>query len=186
MAFKVFISHAEEDKNLAERIHSILERMGLGPYIYELYSEYGRDLDDIIRDKISECKHFVVLLTSNGIQSQWVNQEIGMAYALNRNIIPVVEKGTKSKGFIEFKLGLPYDPHTPEYSISLLIYRLRILMNPKRLQVECGACGHEFWGLLPEQDEVNKFIERGQYLSIPCEECEKEIWVNASTFEIIT
>ena len=185
MPFQIFISHAEEDATLAKRVHRILERMELSPWIYERYSEFGRDLDDIIRDKISECEHFITLLTSNGVRSQWVNQEIGMAYASNKNIIPVVEKGLESKGFIGFKLAIPYDPHKVEYSISLLIYRLRVLMKPSQIRYKCRSCGNESSYSLPTQKLVNECIEDGSAVTIQCGDCDANIVVNPQTLEVV-
>lgn len=185
MPFRIFISHAKEDYTLALRIHNILWRMELAPYIYELYHEYGRDLDEIMKEKITFCEHFVPLITRNGVQSQWVNQEIGMAYALDKNIIPVVEIGIESKGFIAFKVHIPYDPNNGEWCICNLIYRLRFLMSPSTLKIECKACRHEFLGELPSQEEVNKAIERQLHYFWPCEKCSQQIWINPKTLEVV-
>jgi hypothetical protein len=189
MPFQIFISHAEEDQALVDRIYTILWRMGLDPYIYERYPEYGgRNLDDIIREKISECKHLLALLTWYGVQSQWFNQEIGVAYALGRNIIPIVQIGVESKGFIGFKVHIPYNPDFVDDAIYRLIYRLRNLMNPSQVRCRCKNCGKEFLYPLPEQEVVNEVIEHieeGVILFVECEHCKAEIVLNPWTFEVI-
>jgi len=102
----VFLSHAEEDGNFAERVFDIIERMGIGCYIYERSREFGKDISEIIKRNIKGCRTLVVILTQNGVQSQVVNQEIGMAFALNKGIIPIVERGVETKGFVELRLHI--------------------------------------------------------------------------------
>lgn len=185
MPFQIFISHAEEDSQLAFRIYLILERMGLNPWEYKLHPEPGRGLDEIVRDRIKECEIFIPLLTSNGIQSQWVNQEIGVAYGLNRYIIPVVEAGKKSSGFIEFKQRISYYPSNVEETIYELIYSLRILMNPSQIVCKCKNCGDESPYELPDQKLVNQMIQQNGTLTVPCTKCNYEIILNPKTFEVI-
>lgn len=63
---------------------------------------------------INECPYFLVILTSNGITSQWVNQEIGYAVRMGREPIPVVEVNPytgmriESKGFVELHDPINY------------------------------------------------------------------------------
>lgn len=185
MASKVFISHAEEDSELAIRIYLILERMGLNPWEYKLHPEYGRGLDEIIRDKIRQCEVFVPLLTSNGIYSQWVNQEIGVAYALNRYIIPVVQTGEPSRGFVEFKQHIAYYPANIQQTIYDLIYILRLLTNPSGILCKCKGCGRESSYSLPEQKLINECIENGVDLEVACENCEAKITISRWTLEVI-
>lgn len=60
-------------------------------YIYEFYPKYGKYVPETIKNNIQNCSTVVVLLTEDGVQSQWVNQEIGMGFALGKPVIPVVE-----------------------------------------------------------------------------------------------
>lgn len=67
-------------------------------------------LSDKVKRGIIECEYFVPILTRNSISSQWVNQEIGFATAINRTTIPIVEHQQIDhlKGFIHKQLDLSY------------------------------------------------------------------------------
>src|SRR6185437_11705004 len=67
-------------------------------------------LTEKVKTGIFECDYFIPILTRNSISTQWVNQEIGFATAINRKIIPIVERQLidKLKGFIHKQLDLSY------------------------------------------------------------------------------
>ncbi|MBI2269697.1 MAG: toll/interleukin-1 receptor domain-containing protein [Bacteroidetes bacterium] len=67
-------------------------------------------LTEKVKTGIFESDYFVPILTRNSISSQWVNQEIGFANAINRKTIPIVEKQLIDilKGFIHKQLDLSY------------------------------------------------------------------------------
>ena len=58
----------------------------------------------------------VVLLTRNGIRSNWVQQEIGYAIRAGKPIIPLVEKEVDPKvlGALQGKDRIEYDPLQPQ------------------------------------------------------------------------
>lgn len=61
------------------------------PPYYDIIKS-GERLDKKITNQIKSSDCVVVLLTQNGIRSNWVQQEIGIALN-NKPIIPIVEKG---------------------------------------------------------------------------------------------
>jgi hypothetical protein len=72
--FKVFISHAtNEDGKLVRWIGDALDRLYIKSFIYESYQIGGQNRFEVIKSKIKECPHFLVILTQAGISSQWVN-----------------------------------------------------------------------------------------------------------------
>jgi hypothetical protein len=50
---------------------------------------------------IEESELFLVFLTENSLNSQWVNQEIGYALGKGISVIPLKKEGIDFKGLIE-------------------------------------------------------------------------------------
>ena len=189
MTYYVFLSHAKEDGNFAERVFDILDRMGISCFIYEFFPEYGEYIPEIIKKNIKGCKTFVVLLTQNGVQSQIVNQEIGMAFALNKVIIPIVERGVETKGFVELRQRIDYDGNKQEEAISSLLYRLRVLypiQNKLELYCvneECVNNSRRFSVDLPTQQEINDAIRKNVQFGYRCPSCGHMNYIFPKTLE---
>jgi hypothetical protein len=119
----------------------------------------------------------VAILTSSSLTSQWVNQEIGYAYAFrdSRNllIVPVVESGHQIKGLLQACEHIPLNLYDPSYAIYLLITRLRAFINRnlgvlKEVEVTCTQCRFPFRIPLPSQDEINEAVAAGRVFLAPC------------------
>jgi len=95
----VFISYSTDDKNLAGRIKRILEGYGLSvflahddiPPLCEWQEEISKNLDN--------CDVFIPILTGSFRMSEWTDQEVGIAYGLEKLIIPL-KVDTAPYGFI--------------------------------------------------------------------------------------
>ena len=185
----VFLSHAEEDSNFADRVFGILERMGIGCFIYERLPEYGNYIQEIIKRNIKGCRTFVVLLTQNGVQSQVVNQEIGMAFALNKVIIPIVERDVETKGFVELRQRIDYDSTKQEAAISSLLYRMRVLYPIQNklelycMNKECENNLRRFSVVLPTQQEISDAIMRNLQFRYECPSCGHTNYIFPETLE---
>ncbi len=195
--FDVFISHDTADYELALRIHDTLHKVGISAYIYELYPQYRKDISIAIRDVLKTCKVCLCLLTHNGIQSFWVHQELGAAYAFNRVIIPTVQLGIdyKVKGFVQFKPHINYDPANLERFTYDVIWALRneVFGHEPRLglRLRCPN-GHESDRyLLPSTEQINEIIQKPtgpgsiNCFVIQCNACGLQIKVSPWTFEEI-
>jgi len=191
--FDVFISHDTRDLQLASRLYDVLDKVGMQPYIYELYPQYRRSIPEAIRDVMKSCSACLVLLTSSGIQSFWVHQELGLAYGRERIIIPVVELGIdfRVKGFVQMVSQVNYDPIDFDTLAYDVIWALRSEMfgHDARpgLRLRCPN-GHESkdYGL-PSTDEINKILKVvPQHVFVfNCTKCNAEIKVSPYTFEEI-
>ncbi len=93
MAYKVFLSHSARDKNLVMALARLLEKFGIEFFVAEWYLSPGERLDKKVFDAIRDCDCMVVLLTPDGVRSNWVHQEIGTALQASKPVIPIVEKG---------------------------------------------------------------------------------------------
>ena len=190
MPFDVFLSHSERDYDIVRRVWDLLNRINISAYMYELYPQYGELLPDVVRDAIAGSRYFVTFLTKDGVTSQWVNQEIGVAHALRKLIIPIIENGVKSKGFIELRIFLPFSPSDQELMLYQLVIRLRELLfkcNSQRngLQIKCVNCGDVFLTDLPSCEDVSHAYEKGLSLRLKCPSCSNEVDVNPLTFDEI-
>ena len=152
--FKVFISHATyADGNLANWIAEALDRLHIRAFVYERYQIGGRNRFDTIRMMIQACPYFLVILTSEGIASQWVNQEIGYAIALRREPIPVIEMNTvtgrylESKGFVELNDPIAYHRNKESLLMADIIYTFKSILSVggwRDLVYLSCSCGNDF------------------------------------------
>ena len=193
--FDVFISHDTSDYELALTIHGTLHKVGISAYIYELYPQYRKDISTAIRDVLKTCKVCLCLLTYNGVQSFWVHQELGAAYAFDRVVIPAVQLGVdyKVKGFVQFRPHINYDPTNLERFTYDVIWALRneVFGHQARLglRLQCPN-GHESNKyILPSTEEINEIIQRRVqpgYIScfvFECDTCKTQFKVSPWTFE---
>jgi len=73
---KVFLSYAWEDKELASKIAHTLQAKGIDTWWDEWCMSAGDSLRQKIDEGLSDCTHFVVLLTPVALTKPWVNQEM--------------------------------------------------------------------------------------------------------------
>lgn len=90
---KVFISHAQQDAELARRVSQALQRNGLETWDAESNMLPGDNWAAEIGRALEESEAMVVLLTPAAVDSRWVQWE--MDYALgarnySNRLIPVV------------------------------------------------------------------------------------------------
>ena len=191
-AFQVFLSHAEEDRKLVHRVWSILHSLKVRSYMHERYPNYGQDIPTGIRDvlKNKNCVMCITFLTRDGINSQWVQQELGIAYAFDRIIVPVIQKGVEYKGFVQMVTKIPYQPRTPDGMIHSVIYAVRSHVIKTYGAVKDGLAltcpsDHENDYTLPSNLQINHAIKAGKVFVFKCLKCGAEIRVSPRTLEIV-
>lgn len=116
MAYRVFISHSTRDRGIVISLSNLLSRFGIEVFVAEWYLTPGESLDKKVFTQIEKADCLVILLTKNGMRSNWVQQEIGYALKARKLIIPLVEKGTNFQdlGALQGKEYIEYDPLQPE------------------------------------------------------------------------
>jgi hypothetical protein len=185
--FKVFLSHAEKDLTLVHRVWRVLSRLKASPYMHELYPNYRQDIPTGIRDVLRDCSICVTFLTKNGINSQWVQQELGIAYAFDKIIVPVIETRVKYKGFVQMVRKIPYNPGNPELIIPQVIYAVRThVIGYERIPDGLALSyenKHENDYTLPSNREINHAIEASNIFSVKCKTCGVKIKFNPKTLE---
>ena len=198
----MFISYSSQDLGLAQSIAEYMNRIGIEPYLADRRPQIDQYLADKIAGNILDSNCFVAVLTPNGIKSQWVNQEIGFAYALQRHkihMIPIyrmVEMSlhqTKAiRGFLESKEYIPMDLNQIDNAIYELRELLRSYINRNvivlnKIRVICKSCKLEYEWDLPSLEELNDRIEKGQAVPTECpnKNCRTLNNLNPKTFDVI-
>jgi hypothetical protein len=107
MPIKIFISHPSVKD--AEKVKEILKKVPIKKelYIFPNYDKLELDFVDAIQQTIEEVDLFIVVLNKEGRSKQWVNQEVGVAVAKEKDIVVLAEKeaidNNKLEGFINEK-----------------------------------------------------------------------------------
>ncbi len=110
---KAFLSYAWEDREFARRIVERLQADGVDTWWAEWEIRAGDSLRRKIDEGLSNCTHFIVLLTPASIQKPWVNQEIDAGF---------VRKVESQARFIPLRSGL---------AVSALPPLLRPILSPE-------------------------------------------------------
>lgn len=131
MTYNVFISHsmAASDRGLLKAFVGLLEERDVLPYVAERDPIPGEYLWVKIEKRIKSTDLFAVLWTVDGAPSQYLNQEVGAAFAAGRDVLPIVEKGVRVKGALEGREYVEFDRQNPDgllEQLRLYFARLRI------------------------------------------------------------
>jgi len=106
---KVFIAYADEDKSLAGEYKTYLEvHCGFRVFVAHEDNVPARDWMPQIKENISASDVMAVLISERSKQSNYVNQEIGIAIGLDIRIFPFMVDGTPPFGFIDKIHGFPF------------------------------------------------------------------------------
>jgi hypothetical protein len=106
MSFDVFISYSTLDLDRAAQVKGMLESAGAGVFLAEYSVLPSEALAPKIVEAIGDCDLFVLLWSVHARESEWVPQEIGIAKAADRAIMPVfLQENLELPGFLK---GLKY------------------------------------------------------------------------------
>lgn len=111
MPTKIFLSYSTENKNKMTALKkAIAKQQRLEPIVIADRRSPRKPLDEMVKEGVKEASYIIPILTADSIYNQWVNQEIGFAEALEKNIYPIVEKSILNdlKGFIHRYCDLPH------------------------------------------------------------------------------
>lgn len=114
---RAFLSYAWEDWELAEQLANALQSKGIETWWAQWEINAGDSLRQKIDQGLSECTHFLVLLTPTSITKPWVNQEmdaglvrkleeaarfIPVRHGLSPNALPPLLSGMLSPAIDDF------------------------------------------------------------------------------------
>jgi internalin A len=108
-AAKVFISYSHQDKSFVKKLAGELEGKGMKVWWDFDSLKGGQDWQKEIERAIKQCDYFLVALTTDAIDSEWVGNEITYASNAQKTIIPLHLKrcdipiGLIKKQYIDFQ-----------------------------------------------------------------------------------
>src|SRR5437667_2412042 len=99
MPTTVFLSHAKADLDILLKVEQHMRALDVKVYKYEGDPQGGESLADKLQQRIGECDVVVVLLTKNSQLRPSLHTEVGIARAMGKPIIPVIELGIDPQQF---------------------------------------------------------------------------------------
>ena len=123
---KVFLSHAISDKLLINHLKRSCDKNGLQLLIAEHTTSVSRTITEKIKNLIANSEIALFLLTKQGTNSKFVQQEIGYIESLQKPALFIVEKGEQKfiTGFAYGKDFIELDTENPDIAIKKAIARL--------------------------------------------------------------
>lgn len=93
MLWDVFISYATDDGlDFANVVKDLFERNGINAFLADRDIEAGEPLKIRIRDVLEHCNSLIAIFTKGAAKSQWVLNEISLAYEIKKSVIICKEK----------------------------------------------------------------------------------------------
>ncbi len=89
MAIPAFLSYSHKDRELAGFTKSFLDRYGFDTFLAHQDLQPSEEWQKIILVRLKACTVFLPLLTDAFKQSDWTDQETGIAVALKKIIVPL-------------------------------------------------------------------------------------------------
>lgn len=105
MAQRVFISYSRKDLEFVKRLAADLEARGLAVWLDKGDIHPGADWRKALVDAVTECAAFLLVISPNSVKSQYVQQELAMAEAHKKAIIPLFYRQTKVPPTVEAQIG---------------------------------------------------------------------------------
>ena len=121
MSFSVFFSHSSQDYDLVKKLSDHIGVEGFNSIIAQDVRPrtHPQNLSDKVRELIMESDAVATIISKNGVNSNWVHQEIGFSLG-KKPLIPFVEDGipSTSLGFLQGAEYIPLYKDNLEKSIS--------------------------------------------------------------------
>jgi hypothetical protein len=86
---KVFVSYHYANKDIAQKIAKELRKASSYVWIDEAEINVGDSIKEKIEDGLNKSDYFLILLSTEARNSNWVNSEITKAISLGKKILPV-------------------------------------------------------------------------------------------------
>lgn len=97
---RVFISYSVKDKELAGKVKDGLEIFGMDVFLAHEDLKPSVEWEKAILDSLERADIFIPLITAHYKESDWTDQECGIAFAKNKLIVPIAVQGTLPYGFL--------------------------------------------------------------------------------------
>ena len=99
---KVFVSHAEKDKELVEKIASKLQEYPfLEIFVAPEDIKAGKFWIDELKFNVKTSDVILAILTENYHTANWTEQEIGLAWSYGKRIVAISLDGNMGNGYVK-------------------------------------------------------------------------------------
>lgn len=105
---ELFLSHANADQGLAERLASTLRQHGVHVWFSKTNLRGAQQWHDEIGDALKRCDWFAVLLSPHSVRSRWVKHELSYALRKKRyedRVIPILARRCRWEEYLSWTLG---------------------------------------------------------------------------------
>ena len=89
----IFISYSHIDKDYVHRLQEDLLRQGFNVWIDDRI-DYGTRWPKVIQDHLDDCDAFVVIISENSFESEWVQNEVTRAKRIGKPFFPLLLSGS--------------------------------------------------------------------------------------------
>ena len=93
----VFLSHAEEDRAVMEKIRNSLRRESITVWTNKTDIQTGEAFEEAINRGIEQADNLIFLLSPESLQSYYCQKELEYALSLNKRIIPILVRETPAE-----------------------------------------------------------------------------------------
>ena len=134
---KVFLSHSTSDLEHVRLVRRQIEALGIDVYLAEHDPRPGTSIAAKVQAAIEDCHVVVVLITSTSINSAYVQQEVGIARAKYKPIVPIVDTSVDKA-----RLGLLTEVEHLELDLNdptLMLARVSATLQPLVLRQEASS-----------------------------------------------
>jgi len=149
---EIFVSHAHEDKQIAERLKIQLETTGAKVNLLTYKLDPEKTVIEKIKQGILKCDIGIILWTRNSKDKEWVIQETGALSITNKPLVIFLEPNISPPGGLVS--GIHYVKLNDEAALNKLREWLRIKARNKTLTnlAIMGAIGLGLYFLLRSED----------------------------------
>lgn len=109
---KIFFSYSTKDRELASSVRDCLATSGFDVFLAHSTLVPSVEWRKDIKQELVSREIFLVLLTPHAKESDWVDQEVGIAIALGKTIIPL-QAPVQPYGFAGDYHAVRLDPRNP-------------------------------------------------------------------------
>jgi nucleoside 2-deoxyribosyltransferase len=107
-----------------------IEALGISVYLAEHDPKPGTSIAAKVVEALERCHAVVVLITTNSVNSAYVQQEVGIARAHGKPIVPIVDKSVdpSALGMLSEVERLELDVHQPAEAMAKMSASLQPLV----------------------------------------------------------
>jgi len=135
VALTVFVSHSTQDQDIVGKLDNVIKAEGAIPGVAEFVISPGKFVEEKLRELISRSDVVLAVLTKGGTRSEWVNWELGVAAALEKPIVPLLEEGADIPSYLAGREYIRFARLTIEDAFDSLAEFIRRLVARKE-QIE--------------------------------------------------